>query len=172
MDNINFISTNHFDILLLFDLVRKIKQDFPRMQDKTCKPDSNEIISYIGDLIAIKWLEMEDFFKTHYDFKPETVFYGNKYGWTVRYRKSGRTLCSLFPEKGSFTVLITLGKKESELVLSMKDALSSRIFNLIQESRQLRDGRWLWIRILKTNDITNIKKILAVKRKPKKQVDV
>ncbi len=79
---------------------------------------------------------MEDFLKTHYGFKPETVFYGNKYGWTVRYRKSGCTLCSLFPEKGSFTVLITLGKKESELVLSMKDVLSSRIFNLIQESRQ------------------------------------
>lgn len=157
---------------LNYDLVINIKQDFPRMLDKTCKPDSNEIISFIGDQLATKWLEMEEFLKTHYDFKPETVFYGNKYGWTVRYRKSGRTLCSLFPEKGSFTVLITLGKKESELVLSMKNALSSRIFNLIQESRQLRDGRWLWIRILKTNDITDIKKILAVKRKPKKQVDV
>ena len=150
----------------------KIKQDFPRMLDKTCKPDTKAIISFIGDQLTTKWFEMEDFLKTHYDFKPETVFYGNKYGWTVRYRKSGRTLCSLFPEKGSFTVLITLGKKESELVLSMKDSLSSRISSLIQESRQLRDGRWLWIRIMKTNDITDIKKILTVKRKPKKQVDV
>jgi hypothetical protein len=142
------------------------------MLDNTRKPDSKEIISFIGDQVATKWLEMEDFLKTHYDFKPETVFYGNKYGWTVRYRKSGRTLCSLFPEKDSFTVLITLGKGESELVLSMKDELSSQILNLIKESRQLRDGRWLWIRILKVNDITDIKKILAVKRKPKKQVDV
>ena len=153
-------------------MVRNIKQDFPRMLDKTRKPDSREIKSFIGDQVATKWLEMEDFLKTHYDFKPETVFYGNKYGWTVRYRKSGRTLCSLFPEKGSFTVLITLGKKESDLVLSMKNELSSQIFKVIQESRQLRDGRWLWIRILKPNDITDIKKILAVKRKPKKQVDV
>ena len=142
------------------------------MLDKTRKPDSKETISFIGDQVATKWLEMEDFLKTHYDFKPETVFYGNKYGWTVRYRKSGRTLCSLFPEKGSFTVLITLGRKESDLVLSMKDELSSQIFKVIQESRQLRDGRWLWIRILKSNGITDIKKILAVKRKPKKQVDV
>ncbi len=142
------------------------------MLDKTRKPDSKEIISFIGDQIGPKWFEMKDFLKTHYDFKPETVFYGNKYGWTVRYRKSGRTLCSLFPEKGAFTILITLGKKESELVLSMKLELSSQLFNLIQESKQLRDGRWLWIRILKTNDITDIKKILAVKRKPKKQVNV
>ena len=142
------------------------------MLDKTRKPDSKEIITFIGDQVTTKWLEMEDFLKTHYDSKPETVFYGNKYGWLVRYRKSGRTICSLFPEKGSFTVLITLGKKESDLVLSMKDQLNSQIFKVIQESRQLHDGRWVWIRILKPNDITDIKKILAVKRKPKRQVDV
>ena len=68
-----------------------------------------KIISFIGDHVATKWLEMENFLKTYYDFKPETVFCGNKYGGTVKYRKSGGTLCSLFPEKGSFTVLITLG---------------------------------------------------------------
>ena len=51
----------------------------------------------------------------------------------------------------------------------MKDELSSQIFKVIQESSQLRDGRWVWIRILKPNDITDIKKILAVKRKPKRQ---
>jgi len=42
--------TDYFNFLLLFDLVRIIKQDFPRMVDKTCKPDSNEILSYVSDL--------------------------------------------------------------------------------------------------------------------------
>ncbi|MFW9856199.1 MAG: DUF3788 domain-containing protein [Candidatus Thorarchaeota archaeon] len=144
-----------------------MNHEFPRMLDKTVKPDSEAIISFIGDPCAAKWLEMEEFLKTRYDFKPETVFYGNKYGWTVRYRKSGRTLCSLFPEKGAFTVLITLGKREAEIVLSMKDELSSSTFNVVQESRQLRDGRWVWIRIVRPNDMTDIKKILSVKRKPK-----
>ena len=46
----------------------------------------------------------------------------------------------------------------------MKDELSSQIFKVIQDSRQLRDGRWLWIRILNPNDITDIKKILTAKR--------
>ena len=49
------------------------------MLDKTRKPDSKEIISFIGDQVATKWLQMEDFLNTHYDFKLETVFYGNKY---------------------------------------------------------------------------------------------
>jgi hypothetical protein len=40
----------------------------------------------------------------------------------------------------------------------------------IQESKRLRDRRWLWIRILETKDITDIKNTLFIKRKPKKQV--
>ncbi|MFX1517662.1 MAG: DUF3788 domain-containing protein [Promethearchaeota archaeon] len=143
-------------------------QNYPRMSDEGNKPNSKEIISFIGDTLTTEWMEMESFLTTHYDFKPETIFYGKKYGWTVRYRKSGRTLCSLFPERGAFTVLITLGKKESDIVLSMKDSLSSRIWNNIKESKQLRDGRWLWIRILHKDDITDAKKILTAKRRPKK----
>ncbi|MFW9902808.1 MAG: DUF3788 domain-containing protein [Candidatus Thorarchaeota archaeon] len=142
-------------------------QNYPRMLDERNKPDSKEIISFIGSILATEWLEIESFLKTHYDFIPETIFYGKKYGWTVRYRKSGRTLCSLFPEKGAFTILITLGKKESDIVMSMKDSLSSRTWNIIEESRQLRDGRWLWIRILHKDDITDAKKILVAKKRPR-----
>ncbi len=43
-----------------------------------------------------------------------------KYIGTLRYRKSGKTLCSFFPEKDAFTVLIVLGKKEVEKILSLK----------------------------------------------------
>jgi hypothetical protein len=53
----------------------------------------------------------------------------------------------------------------------MKDSLSSRIWNIIKESKQLRDGRWLWIRILHNDDITDAKKILIGKRRPKKPLD-
>ena len=142
-----------------------MQQDFTRMLDNTHKPDSKEIQSFIGHPLNAEWLELEKFIDSNYDFKPETIFYGKKYGWTVRFRKNKRTFCSLFPEKTSFTVLITLRKKESESVLSMKDTLNPRIWNIIQESKQLRDGRWLWIRILTKNDLIDVKKILTMKIK-------
>ncbi len=143
-------------------------QGFPRMTDKTHKPSKEEIINFIGEHAKEAWLETERFIEKRYDFKPETVFYGAKYGWTVRYRKSGKTLCSLFPEKGGFTVLIVLGKKESEKALSMRDELSSKINELLGDAKQLHDGRWLWIRLLQTSGTGDIKKLLQMKRKPKK----
>lgn len=143
-----------------------IGEDFPRMTDKTHKPTGEEIESFVGEQAKEAWQEMRQFIESHYDFMPETVFYGAKYGWTIRYRKSGKTLCSLFPEKGGFTVLIVLGKKESEKARSIPDELNSKIKELLGGTEQLHDGRWLWIRLLTVEDTNDVKKLLQVKRKP------
>ena len=144
-----------------------VERDFRRMIDKTHKPTEKEMESFIEEQAREPWLEIRRFIEDRYDLTPETIFYGTKYGWTVRYRKSGKTLCSLFPEKGGFTVLIVLGKKESEKALSMRDELSSKIQKIFGDTEQLRDGRWLWIRLLTTKDTDDIKKLLRIKRKPK-----
>ena len=145
------------------------EEDFIRMTDKNQKPNEEEIESYIGEQAKEAWQEIRDFIDSHYDFVPETAFYGAKYGWTIRYRKSGKTLCSLFPETGGFTVLLVLGKKESEKALSIQDELSSKIKQLLVETKQLHDGRWLWIRLLSVKDTYDLKKLLRIKRKPKKK---
>lgn len=145
-----------------------MRQDFRRMTNKTRKPTAEEMVSFIGEQAKEAWLEIKRFIKDRYDLVPETIFYGTKYGWTIRYRKGGKTVCSLFPEKGGFTVLIVLGKKESEKALSIRNELSTKIHKLLGNTEQLHDGRWLWIRLLTTSDTDDVKKLLQIKRKPKK----
>ncbi|MHA2226712.1 MAG: DUF3788 domain-containing protein [Candidatus Hodarchaeales archaeon] len=145
-----------------------MSEDFPRMKDKAHKPSEEEMISYIGKQAEMAWMELRQFLNDHYDFSPEVIYYGAKYGWTKRYRKSGKTLCSFFPEKGGFTTLITLGKKEVEKLESIQDDLSPSIKQLFDNTQQLHDGRWLWIRISSSNEINDIKKLIQIKRKPKK----
>jgi len=96
------------------------------------------------------------------------VFYGKKYGWAIRYRKSGKTLCSLFPEKGTFTALVVLGGKEAEKALSVLEEFGPRVRKLLEGTEQLRDGRWLWIRVLSEDEAEDIQELLRVKRRPRK----
>jgi hypothetical protein len=138
------------------------------MTDKANKPSEDEMTNFIGEPARSAWLEIRKFIDDHYDIMPETIFGGAKYGWAVRYRKSGKTLCMLTPEKGAFTVLIVLGKKESEKALSTRDELSSKIHKLIENTKQLHDGRWLWIRLSTASCTEDVKKLLQIKRKPKK----
>lgn len=135
------------------------------MLDKEHQPTETEILNTIGRTTA--WLDLRQYLEGNYDFVPELVFYG-KYGWTIRYRKSGKTLCSLFPEKGAFTALVVLGKKEAEKALSMLDEFSPGVRSLLGNTEQLHDGRWLWIKVLTIDDSNDIKVLLRVKRRPKK----
>lgn len=144
-----------------------VERDFHRMIDKTREPTEEEMARFIGEQAREPWLEIRRFIEDRYDLTSETIFYGMKYGWTVRYRKGGKTLCSLFPEKGGFTILVVFGKKESEKALSIRDELSPKIQKILGNTEQLRDGRWLRIRLLTTNDTNDIKKLLQIKRKPK-----
>ncbi len=146
-----------------------MSEEFPRMMDKAREPTEEEMMSFVGERAKAAWMELRQFIEDNYDFVSETVFYGAKYGWTVRYRRSGKTLCSLFPEKGGFTVLVVLGSKEAKKALSMRDELNPRVNDLLGNTEQLHDGRWLWIRMMAMNDVDDVKKLLQTKRKPKKR---
>jgi hypothetical protein len=76
-----------------------MEQDFRRMTDKAREPTEEEMVSFIGEQAKEAWQDIRRFLEDHYDLLPETVFYGAKYRWTIRYRKGGKTLCSLFPKK-------------------------------------------------------------------------
>jgi hypothetical protein len=137
---------------------------YERMLNKDHQPTDREILKTIGD--TVPWLELKQYLESSYDFVRELVDYG-KHGWTIRYRKSGKTLCSLFPEKGAFTALVVLGKKVAEKALSMMDQFNASVRKLLDDAEQLHDGRWLWIRARKQSDINSIKELLKLKRKPK-----
>ena len=141
-------------------------EDFERMLDRNHKPTQEEILAHIEKKAKTAWLELKHLLEHDYGIYPETVFWGKKYGWLVRYRKGGRTLCSLFPEKSGFSALIVLGRKESEKAL-LSDEPSRKMKDTIRNTAQLHDGRWLWIRVATIEDVKDVENLLLIKKKPR-----
>ena len=137
------------------------------MMDGTHTPVEKEMADFIGEPAKEAWVRLRRFLKENYDIVPEMMF-DKKHGWDVRYRKSGKTLITLTPEKGAVRILIVLGREESEKALSMQKELRPQMYRLIENTKQLHDGRWLWIRLFQTKDAEDIEKLLPIKRKPKK----
>ena len=138
---------------------------YERMLKKECKPTEAEMIKWIGKRAAF-WSDLTEYLSSYYDHIPELDFGGKKYGWSMRYRKSGKTLITLFPECGGFTALVVLGKKEVVKAEIVFEKLSKRVQKLFRETNQLHDGRWLWIRPSTKKDIESIKILLNAKRRP------
>ena len=137
---------------------------YQRLLNKEKRPSKEEILKTIGEKSSL-WLEIHKFVEKNFDFSPELVFFTKKYGWTIRYRKSGKTLGYFFPEDNAFSVLLVLGSKESEKVDSIKNRLEARIKSVFENTEQLHDGRWLWIRVLTKSDVASVKLLLQAKKK-------
>ena len=131
------------------------------------EPSREQILDFIGAEASKTWLALEEFMTENYDFQPELSYWGDKHGWIFRYRKSGKTLVSFYPEKGGFTVQVILGKKEVEKFESIREELSSDIVNLFDETEQFHDGRWLYIGQPDMGTIADVEKLIQLKRKPR-----
>lgn len=68
-----------------------------------------------------------------------------EYGWNIKFKKSGRTYCTVYPRENYFTVLIVIGKKEKEWVEAAFYDFSDEIQQLYKETKEGNNQKWLMI---------------------------
>jgi hypothetical protein len=134
------------------------------MQSEHNEPTERQILKLIGKKGGL-WTDLRTYLAEQYAHEPVMSIGKKEYDWTIRYRRSGKTLVTLMPEKGDFCVLVVLGKKEIAKAEGLK--LAVYVKNVFLTAKQYHDGRWLWIRPRNKKDIESIKTLLTVKRKPK-----
>lgn len=127
-------------------------------------PTEPEIAAALGTSAPL-WARLTTHVDEAYGIEPTLVPPSRNYGWDVKYRKGGKTLVSLTPDEGGFTALVVLGEKEAEAVGELE--LGEHVRSVFDEARQLRDGRWLFVRVESERDVEDVERLLAVKRRPR-----
>ncbi|MBL8162679.1 MAG: DUF3788 domain-containing protein [Anaerolineae bacterium] len=128
-------------------------------------PTAEDMSAVLGATRAL-WERLTHFITQNYDMPGEWSFGGKKYGWNLWYRRSGKTLASLYPQQGFFIVQIVLGKAEVEQASHVR--FGNTVQTVFEETPQLHDGRWLFIKVTTEEDIQDIEQLLIVKKRPKR----
>ena len=132
--------------------------------DRSHQPSPEEIRLALGSLYPL-WERLTRFIDTNYQIAGELSFWGPaKSGWDLRYRKKGKALVALYPQKERIIAQIVLGKAQAGRALGLK--LGEKVGNMLREAPQLRDGRWLFIPILNEADAEDVEQLLLVKMRP------
>ncbi len=137
--------------------------------DKEYQPTETAVLEALGARQPL-WKELTQFIADNYPVPGEWNFGGKNYGWNLWYRKSGKTLVTLYPQRGYFVAQIVLGKGQVEQALGLK--LGKNVGTLLTETPQLRDGRWLFIKVKTAKDVKDVQQLLQVKRRPGRQKQV
>ena len=144
-----------------------------RMLDKTTQPSDAEMLNAIGPALADSWSALRRFLVETYAIVPVFNSGGKKYGWNLQHRAGGRPLCEMYPEYGSFTALVVLGKAELEQALERLETFGPTVRQALVETPRFHDGCWMYIRVADPltcqRDVQDIEQLVLIKKKPPKR---
>lgn len=114
------------------------------LQDRTYCPTLDEIGAYIGNPVFDTFCsEIKE--KYRVQEKLEFSSCSMEKGWNIKFRKSGRSLCTIYPRESCFTVLVVIGRKEKEAVESILPECTAALQEIYEQTTEGNGQRWLMI---------------------------
>lgn len=133
------------------------------------QPAEAEISEYIASPL---WADLNSFLQENYEVEPSYSYSGcsAQPGWNVKYKKAGRSLCTLYPMEGFFIALITIGAKEEIEMHRLLPLCDGYMQDLFAKTPFSAGGRWLMINVVNEHILEDVKQLIQIRRKIRKKV--
>lgn len=114
------------------------------LQDKNFCPSLEDISKYIRNSVFMQFcLEIKNTYNC-----AEKIEYSSccmEKGWNIKFKKSGKTLCTIYPREHFFTVMIVVGAKEKDAVEAVLPNCTPELQKIYRQTREGNGQRWLMI---------------------------
>lgn len=90
-------------------------------------------------------------------------------GWSIRYRKGTRAICSMYPMEGYFMCMVSIGRKElAEAETIVKDC-SQYMQRLFAKTDVFNGGKLLLAKVQDEEVLEDVKKLIQLRCRGKKK---
>lgn len=132
--------------------------------DNSCQPANNQIKEFIGTYL---WDELAKFLQQTYNVQPKLSYSccSMQKGWNIKYKKSGKSLCTLYPMQGYFIALIVVGKKEvaeADFLIPLCNEYTQELYYQTQFGT---GGKWLMMNVTSEDILNDVKNLIALRTK-------
>lgn len=89
--------------------------------------------------------------------------------WEYKYRRGGKTLCTLYAKEKAIGLQIIFGRDERAKAEAKREEVSAEVYRVYEEAATFHDGKWVMFLPTDTAAISDYLKLLAVKRRPNRK---
>lgn len=132
-------------------------------------PSQSAMIELLGQSLFEVWQQLCSKIDEKYEMERLWNTGGKKWTYEYKYRKGGKTLCTLYAREKCIGFMIIFGKDERTKFEDIRDTLSTSICRQYDEAKIYRDGKWVMFEPIDTAEFDDYIKLLAIKRKPNKK---
>ncbi|WP_245570815.1 DUF3788 domain-containing protein [Anaerovorax odorimutans] len=137
------------------------------LKDINYQPNIQEISEYINNSI---FTQFYNFINNEYKAICKIEYSKDVWarGWNIKLRKTGKSLCVIYPKEGYFTVLVVIGTKEKERVNDLLPQLSDQIQKIFHNTKEGNGQRWLMIDLVDNGCLyQDTLKLIQIRRESK-----
>lgn len=92
---------------------------------------------------------------------------GGAPGWNVKYKACGKALCTVYPHKGFFTCMVSVGSSEKLAAEALLPACDPYVRDLYERSAEGSFGRWLMIDVTSEAVLRDAEALMRLRVAPK-----
>ncbi|MGL6201285.1 MAG: DUF3788 domain-containing protein [Lachnospiraceae bacterium] len=130
--------------------------------DRASKPDNDMMSGFVRNPV---WEELTGYIAETYGVEPVFEYSRCTWpGWNAKFKKGGRSLCTIYPFEGYLWVLVVIGTKEKERFEEEMPLMSEYLQNLYLETSEGMGQKWLQIVLEDSEGMDDVKRCLAIRR--------
>ena len=135
------------------------------IQNSHYTPTYAEISNTIAGAGRICWDDLNGYLQKEYKSTPKMAFSkcSLKPGWNVKYRKSGKSLCTLYPEKDGFTALVVIPAALGPVVTGTLAGFTTEVVEMVNTVKPLNGTLWLMLPVHDDKMLDDVKQLLSLK---------
>jgi AraC family transcriptional regulator len=137
------------------------------LYSKENEPTDEQIQDFVATPL---WGELADYLQQTYKVKPKIENSGCMMdkgvwkGWNFKYKKSGKSLCTLYPKQGYFLSLITIAEKdaaEADLIVPLCTDYVKELYHRAEFGKNY--GKMLGIEVTSEEIMRDMKEFMALR---------
>lgn len=114
------------------------------LQNKNTCPTLEEIGQYVNNPIFMEFCsEIKETYKCGEKIEFSSCSW--EHGWNIKFKKSGKTLCTIYPREHYMTVMIVVGRKEKEFVEAILPECTAELQQTYHQTKEGNGQKWLMI---------------------------
>ena len=132
-------------------------------------PTQSIMTELLGQSLLEVWQALCLAIDEKYDMERLWNTGGKNWTYEYKYRRGGKTLCSLYAKNNCVGFMIIFGKDERAKFEKERNNYSKQVQKIYDEAQTYRDGKWVMFEPTNTAEFDDFIKLLSIKRKPNRK---
>ena len=129
-------------------------------------PTPEMLENLIGKELYNVWSSLCQLIEQKYNMEQLWNHGGKAWKYEYKYRKGGKTICTLYVREQTLGFMVILGKDERAKFELQREAFSNETLKTYDEATTFHDGKWIMFELKDASLFSDMERLLSIKRKP------